>query len=531
LAVGEYMKTAELPQEIMLLSDLKEHTKNPNKHPESQINKIRHAIKTHGYYAVTITIQKSTKTIIKGHGVREALLAEGYDKALVNVKDCDDNEALAILIADNKLQSDSIIDNASLQQVINELSELNIPALDFGFDPKDLEDLASQILADSGGYQADEKDDVIPEVKEAITKTGDIWHLSNHRVMCGDSTLKSDVDKLMGGVKADMGFNDPPYGMKKENEGIANDNLNYADLLEFNKKWIALQFQHIKDNGSFYCWGTDEPLMDIYHEIIKPYIKTQKATFRNLITWDKGVGQGQMSEDYRMYPIADEKCLFIMMGVQGFNNNADNYFEGWTPIVEYLENSRQQMGWSIKDTKRIAGHSEKSGCHWFDKSQWMMPTEETYKRWQEASNNDAFKKEYDAFKKEYDELKKEYDELKKEYYSTRAYFDNVHDNQNNVWHFARATGNKEHATPKPVELCSRAILSSCQEDGIVSDLFLGSGSTLIACEKLNRVCYGMEISPLYCDVIVKRYIDFVGTDKDVFVDRDGQKIAFSEVGN
>ena len=52
--------------------------------------------------------------------------------------------------------------------------------------------------------------------------------------------------------------------------------------------------------------------MDIYSNILKPMIKEQKATFRNLITWDKGHGQGQTCEDFRSYPIADEKCLFVM---------------------------------------------------------------------------------------------------------------------------------------------------------------------------------------------------------------------------
>jgi hypothetical protein len=145
-------KTAELPQEIMALSDLKPHPKNVNTHPERQIEKIRHLIKKHGYYAVSITIQKSTGLIIKGHGVREALIAEGYDKALVNVKDCDDTEAKAILIADNKLQSEGIIDDISLQNLINELSADNVPSLDFGFDASDLEALASQILADNPSF-------------------------------------------------------------------------------------------------------------------------------------------------------------------------------------------------------------------------------------------------------------------------------------------------------------------------------------------------------------------------------------------
>ena len=161
--------------------------------------------------------------------------------------------------------------------------------------------------------------------------------IHSHRLMCGDSTSVTDVEKLMDGRKADLVFTDPPYGMKKENDGVANDNLNFDDLLDFNRQWIPLSFAMLKDNGSWYCWGIDEPLMDIYSNILKPMQKENKITFRNLITWDKGNGQGQMSEDFRMYPIADEKCLFVMCGVQGFSTNADNFFEKWKPIVDYLE--------------------------------------------------------------------------------------------------------------------------------------------------------------------------------------------------
>lgn len=78
-----------------------------------------------------------------------------------------------------------------------------------------------------------------------------------------------------------------------------------------------------------------------------------------------------------------------------------------------------------------------------------------------------------------------------------------------VWQFKR-TENKLHPTMKPVELIENAILNSTEKDMLVVDYFLGSGSTLIACEKTKRVCYGMEISPKYCDVIVKRYEDFTG---------------------
>jgi len=361
--------------------------------------------------------------------------------------------------------------------------------------------------------EAEEDNYQVPDEIETDIQLGDIFQIGEHRLMCGDSTDSDQVAKLMNGEKADMAHNDPPYGMKKEKDGVLNDNLNYDDLLQFNREWIALQFSHLKDNGSFYCWGIDEPLMDIYSHILKPYIKEQKATFRNLITWDKGNGQGQNSDDYRMYPIADEKCLFVMLGVQGFNNNADNYFGGWEVIRQYFETEIKKIGKSDKKIANDLGYKDgRTVNHWWAKSQWNFPPEENYQKLQsycQTNNIDAFKKEYDELKKEYDELKKEYDELKKEYYSTRAYFDNTHDNQNNVWHFDR-TSTKErattggHATPKPIPLCERAVKSSCPDGGLVLDSFLGSGSTMVASHQLNRKCYGMELDPKYCQVIIDR---------------------------
>ena len=80
--------------------------------------------------------------------------------------------------------------------------------------------------------------------------------------------------------------------------------------------------------------------------------------------------------------------------------------------------------------------------------------------------------------------------------------------QTEVWEVNRPLRSDLHPTMKPVELCEKAIMNSSQWDDIVLDLFLGSGSTLIACEKTNRICYGMEIDPKYCDTIIKRWEDF-----------------------
>lgn len=360
--------------------------------------------------------------------------------------------------------------------------------------------------------EAKEDDYDIPEEVHTDIVLGDLFEIGQHRLLCGDSTDSDQVAILMSGEKADLAHNDPPYGMKKEKEGVLNDNLNYDDLLDFNREWIALQFLHLKDNGSWYCWGIDEPLMDIYSNILKPYIKEQKVTFRNLITWNKGHGQSQNSESTRSYATADEKCLFVMLGVQGFNNNADNYYEGWEPIRQYLQSEMDKAG-GKKVWKEALGNQ--MGSHYFTKSQWALPTQEAYNKLQKYAGGIAFKREYD-------DIKREYDDIKREWYQMRAYFNNTHDNMNNVWYFQRH--NKDgseggHATPKPIALCERVIKSSCPDNGLVIDYFMGSGSTMVAAHQLNRKCYGMELDPKYCQVILDRMLKL---DPTLTVKRNGQ---------
>ena len=469
------------------VEELTPYENNPRKN-DGAVDAVAASIREFGF-KVPIIIDKDN-VIVAGHTRLKAARKLGLETVpCIIADDLSPKQIQAFRLADNKTAELADWDFDMLSVELSDLDDIDMS--EFGFDMSEFEEPA----------EAAEDDYDYDSPVESRVKQNDVWVLGAHRLMCGDSKDPAVIDRLMDGVKADLVFTDPPYGMKKENEGVLNDNLNYDDLLDFNRQWIPLTFGALKDNGSWYCWGIDEPLMDIYSNILKPMQKENKITFRNLITWDKGNGQGQLSEDFRMYPIADEKCLFVMAGVQGFSNNADNYFEAWEPIRIYLKQERDRMGWSNADMKKMCGHSPTSGCHWFDKSQWMMPTEEEYKAWQQHANGEGFKKEYE--------------EIKKEYYSTRAYFDNTHDNQNDVWHFDRAgKGEREHtgghATPKPIALCSRAIKSSSREGEIVLDVFGGSGSTLIACEQLNRKCYMCELDPHYCDVIINRWEQLTG---------------------
>jgi site-specific DNA-methyltransferase (adenine-specific) len=81
---------------------------------------------------------------------------------------------------------------------------------------------------------------------------------------------------------------------------------------------------------------------------------------------------------------------------------------------------------------------------------------------------------------------------------------------------------------KPVQLMAYPIRNSSMTNGIVLDPFLGSGSTLIACEEIDRVCRGIELDPKFVDVIVKRYLEQTGKSDDVYVLREGQKLTFDE---
>jgi DNA modification methylase len=517
-----YNKTMTNENKIKILqnvpiTEIKPYEKNYQKH-DANLEHIKNSIKDFDF-DVPIVVDVNN-VIVKGHGRYEALKELGKDTiplVAINMALDTKKKASAARIADNESSKAAVVDSDILKfelDLIGEDFDLGDYGLDFGnFDIEILEP------------EETEGDDDVPESAPPITVLGDLYELGGvHRVMCGDSLSSDAVERLMDGQKAVLAHNDPPYGMKKEKEGIQNDNLNYDDLLEFNSQWIPLQFSYLEDNGSFYCWGIDEPLMDIYSHILKPLIKTQRATFRNLITWHKdpsGLGDGQNNSLLRSYGIIDEKCLFVMCGVQGFNNNADNYFEGWENIRLYLVQEKEKLGLSNKELTKYLNSFH---THYWTTSQWAFPTSEHYEKLQDYCKTNNI----DAFKKEYDELKKEYDEIKKEYYSTRAYFNNTHDNMTNVWDIARTKGKEReqtggHATPKPLELCDRVIKSSSPEGAIVTDWFLGSGSTLISCEKLGRKCYGMELDQKYCDVIVKRYVTFCkSNNKPYSVFRNGK---------
>ena len=472
------------------ISEITEYENNAKLHPREQIEQIKKSINEFGNNDPIAVDEHNV--IIEGHGRFVALKELGYDEVeIIRLSHLTDEQKRAYILAHNKLTMNSGFDMDILELELEDITNINME--DFGFDFEEIEVMGEDI-------EEVEQDEYDEELRETNIKPGDIFQLGEHRLSCGDSTDATHIQKLLDGAKVDTVYTDPPYGMKKEKDGVQNDNLNYDDLLEFNKKWVPITFDAMREVGSWYCWGIDEPLMDLYSNILRPMKEAQEITFRNLLTWDKGNAQGQMSEYARMYPIADEKCLFVMKGVQGFNTNLNNYFEGYEVIRKPLSEAAERVGLTSKKLKEITGVGMYS--HWFTKAQWLFIPLEQFQKIADYYGNE--------WNLDYNRLKQDYDRLRQDYNESRAFFDATHANFNNVLHFSRTSGDEResaggHATPKPLALVALMLKSSTRKGDVVLDVFGGSGSTLIACERLGRTCYINELEPKYVDLIIRRW--------------------------
>lgn len=495
--------------QMMAIGELIPYINNPRQNDDA-VDAVASSIKNFGF-KVPIVIDGKNE-IINGHTRLKAAKKLGLDEVPVIVADDLTPEQIkAFRLADNKVGELAEWDEDLLAIELEELENLDFDMEQFGFEELDFDE-ENEIIED-------EFDEELPE--EPKSKLGDVYQLGRHRLMCGDSTCQEHINQLLNGEKVNIVYTDPPYGMKKESDGVLNDNFNYDDLLEFNKKWVPVTFQAMKEVGSWYCWGIDEPLMDLYTNILRPMKSKNEITFRNLITWDKGSGQGQNSGLTRMYPTVDEKCLFVMKGTQGVNNNTDSYYEPFDAVRLKLVEAADRVGLTAKKLKEITGVDMYS--HWFTKSQWALIPGKHLKSIAEYYG-DEWTLELDGLKggkkgidtsDGYKKIEAQHKKIKDEYYSNRAYFDCTHENFNNVLRFNRTSAKERentggHATPKPLALVALMLKSSTRPEDTVLDVFGGSGSTLIACEQLGRICFMNELDPRYVDVIIHRWEEFTG---------------------
>jgi len=473
--------------ESKLIKDLKPAKYNPRQITKKQYNDLKKSIEK--FDLVDPIIVNKDYTVIGGHQRLKICKELKYKDVDCVILDLTKEEERELNIRLNKSGGEWDMDILANEFDVQELKEWGFKDIEFGFNIDKI-------------TEGNTEDDHIPEAKESRVKLGDVWQLGNHRLMCGDSTKESDVEKLMNGDKAELLHADPPYGMGKEKDGVLNDNLYNEKLDTFQLEWFKTFRPYLDDNGSCYIWGNAEDLWRLWYSLLKD---TERLTFRNEIVWNKGHGMGMSSEQHRMYPTVTERCLFFMIGEQDMkykrNDKKFNYI--FEDIRKYIDTEREKSKLTVKEL--IAIDSTRVSHYWA-KSQFEFPTKKSYLK----IKNYCKENNIDAFKKDYEELKKDYEELKKAFYDTRAYFNNTHDNMTDVWNYERVSGKERHnhATPKPVEMMERIIKTSSKKK--VIEPFLGSGTTLIACEKTNRTCYGMELDTKYCDVIIERWEQFTG---------------------
>jgi len=379
------------------LNKIKPYAKNAKTHPEDQVQLIANSIKEFGFK--TPIVVDENLVIIQGHGRRLASQSLGLKTIPCVIADDLSKEQVKMLrLADNKV-AESEWDIETLDMELSELNDL-FTLDDFGFDfemPND--------------YDENEAD-IVPELEEnPCIKRGDLIELSNHRLLCGDSTYEADVEKLMNGKKADMVFTDPPYGVdfqsnmrtkSKKFEVLKNDDI-------FLTEWIPFINKYSK--GFVFVW-TSWKVVNKWIDICKSI-----GDMSNMIIWFKGGGGiGDLKRTF----LSDYEIALV------YHRCAD-----------------------IQD-KRLG-------------SVWQVSK------------------------------------------------DGVND--------------YAHPTQKPVELMEKGIFNCSKTKNIVMDLFLGSGSTLIACENLTRKCYGMELDEKYAQVIIQRWCDYTSIDT---IKINGEEVSWSE---
>lgn len=334
------------------------------------------------------------------------------------------------------------------------LGEWNFELL-AGFDEEMLKDVGftSQEIDKIFSTEPDDKDDAVPEVKANPykVKRGDIWKLGRHKLMCGDSTSQEDGTTLLAGAKAEMCFTDPPYNVDYQG-GMNATGQNKRSGIKNDK----MTKQAFYDFLLAVCKNiVGNVTGGIYICMSSSEMDQLRGAFR--------AGGGHWQDD-------------IIWIKNTFTIGRSDYQRQYEPVL---------YGWpdGIKN-------------HYFIDDRTMSDA------WEDMRDiKTSFDGEYTSIKFAGFEVRvkgKAEGLVRKKKLET------------NIWRYDKPTKSEEHPTMKPVALCEKAILNLSKREGIVLDLFLGSGSTLIACEKTSRICYGMELDPHYCSVIIKRFEEFSG---------------------
>jgi DNA modification methylase len=451
---------------IVELKDLRPWDKNPRR--GHAVEAIARSIEQFGYLA-PIIVQKRTMRILAGHGRYQALVSKGYSSAPVVMADVTDEQATQYTLADNKLGEISVWDEQLLKDIVLSLGLANtaIP----GFDEAELEELLRGLQEEPAG----DVDEVLEPIAEAVTQPGDLWQLGEHRLLCGDSTKEQSYKELMGEEKAALVFTDPPYGVDykaKKFDLIANDELKGNELLSFLARAFGLATAWSTPRAAFYVWHASST-----REEFGWALKAAALVERQYLIWVKP----SITLGHADYHWQHEPCFYAAREGQ-----APEYFGDRTQGTVWQIGERQggKMRYQLGQGVLVS-----TG----DRELYVTPAAPRGKKLRRVRL-----------------VPGQAAELATEIAG------------GDCWFVGRDTAT-EHPTQKPVELARRAIENSTRPGAIVLDPFSGSGSTILAAEVTGRRGRGIELSPQYADVIVRRWQRLTGRKAEC-VNRPGTTV-------
>jgi len=332
-----------------------------------------------------------------------------------------------------------------------------------------------------------------------------IYHETEHGILhCGDCL---DILPTLADKSVDLVLTDPPYNIDKVRDW---DKWKTKDAyIDWCGKWISAVSPKIKDNGSFYVFHNDMPQIAMLMEWIR--VNTP-LVFKQFIVWNKrfdgSPNKGYMDgycavENLRNYQQLAEYCLFYTFQDQTGLTTVMLDTNNFTTLRRYFKDYQEALGLNIKQINNRLGHRKAEHCFYWKTTQWALPTPETYAEIGKLPlKNEFIRKEYEDLRKEYEDLRKEYEDLRKEYEDLRYTFNNQK-THHSVWNYDFAP-KQGHITPKPVELIENIIRHSSNEGATILDPFAGSGTTAIACIRLNRKYILIEKEEKYCEIAARR---------------------------
>ena len=457
--------------------------KNPNQHGKEQIKLLSEIIKAQGWRNA-ITISKRSGFITKGHGRLQAAIHIDAKQVPVEYQEYESEAAeYADMIADNRIAELSDNNTIMLADLLAEIDTGEFDLALTGYTEEDMDDILSAIAGDDDA-EPNDQDNEVEQALPPMSKLGDLWLLGNHRLICGDATDEATIERLMDGEKAAMVHTDPPYGVSYKTQSgnfgmIKNDDKTHDELF---KSLLLPAFnlyrKYTIEKGAFYIWHASSTRRDFEDAL------TAAGLMENqYIIWVKnGIALGHAD-----YQWAHEPCFYASR-------------EGISP--NFYGDRAQHTVWRATTRKdgtmmTVLGNgivlTDGTGGKLCITDKPPKGKKMRYVRMDEGKPIDLYQE----------------------------------DRMQTVWEVARETGTL-HPTQKPVELPMRAIENSSQPGEIVLDFFGGSGSTLLGAELTGRRCYSTELDPVYCDVIVSRYVTQTGNIGVTCV-RDGKEIPYIEL--